>query len=49
MSRRRKRHWDKEKQNNKQVESQNSKPTEEVIKEKIQPTYKVNNLDEWEI
>ena len=34
MSRRRKRHWDKEKQNNKQVESQNSKPTEEVIKEK---------------
>src|SRR5699024_12307440 len=22
---------------------------EEVIKEKIQPTYKVNNLDEWEI
>ncbi len=34
MSRRRKRHWDKEKQNNKQGESQNSKPTEEVIKEK---------------
>lgn len=34
MSRRRKRHWDKEKQNNKQGESKNSKPTEEVIKEK---------------